>query len=213
MSHEDFDRGNENQEILGKKLAANPRNLAAGTLRQLDSTITKERGLRMYVFNVQDAHVGSEELMVSHVKGLAQLAKLGVAVVPHTLCVTEEEILECIDSIGDNRGELEYDIDGAVIKIDQIEYREAFSGSSKYSAGHIAYKYPPEEKEVEIEEIEVAVGRTGKMTFRARFKDAVKLCGTSVLRATLHKADFIESMNIGKLRAAYFSLNQSISGS
>lgn len=196
MSHEDFDRFNEKQEMLGKKLAANPRNLAAGTLRQLDSAITKERGLRMYVFNVQDAHDGSEELMISHVKGLDKLDSLGIAVAPHTLCKTEEEILNCIDDIGERRGELAYDIDGAVIKIDQIEYRDAFSGSSKYSAGHIAYKYPPEEKEVEIEEIEVAVGRTGKMTFRARFKEPVRLCGTSVLRATLHNADFIESMNI-----------------
>lgn len=196
MSHDDFERFNEKQEMLGKKLAANPRNLAAGTLRQLDSAITKERGLRMYVFNVQDAHEGSEDLMVSHVNGLDKLASLGIAVAPHTLCKTEEEIINCIDDIGERRGELAYDIDGAVIKIDQIEYREAFGSSSKYSAGHIAYKYPPEEKEVEIEEIEVAVGRTGKMTYRARFKDPVRLCGTSVLRATLHNADFIESMNI-----------------
>lgn len=196
MSHEDFERFNDNQEKLGKKTAANPRNLAAGTLRQLDSMITKERGLRMFVFNVQDAHDGSEELMVSHIKGLEKLQEIGVAVVPHKLCVTEEEVLTTIDSIGEKRGELEYDIDGAVVKIDQIEYREAFAGSSKYSAGHIAYKYPPEEKEVEIEEIEVAVGRTGKMTFRARFKESVRLCGTNVLRATLHNADFIANMNI-----------------
>ena len=168
MSHSDFERFNDNQEKLGKKTAANPRNLAAGTLRQLDSMITKERGLRMFVFNVQDAHDGAERLMVSHIKGLEELQELGVAVVPHKLCVTEEDVLATIDSIGEKRGELEYDIDGAVVKIDQIEYREAFAGSSKYSAGHIAYKYPPEEKEVEIEEIEVAVGRTGKMTFRAR---------------------------------------------
>lgn len=196
MSHEDFERFNDNQEKLGKKPAANPRNLAAGTLRQLDSMITKERGLRMFIFNVQDAHDGSEKLMVSHIKGLEELQKHGVAVVPHKLCVTEEEVLATIDSIGEKRGELEYDIDGAVVKIDQIEYREAFAGSSKYSAGHIAYKYPPEEKEVEIEEIEVAVGRTGKMTFRARFRKPVRLCGTNVLRATLHNADFIASMNI-----------------
>lgn len=198
MSHEDFDRYNEKQEELGKKLAANPRNLAAGTLRQLDSNITKERGLRMYVFNVQDANGGSEVLMNNHTEGLDMLAKAGVAVVPHRLCKTEQEILDTIDEIGESRGDLAHDIDGAVIKIEQIEYREAFAGSSKYSAGHIAYKYPPEEKEVEIEEIEVAVGRTGKMTFRARFKDAVRLCGTNVSRATLHNADFIKSMQIAE---------------
>ncbi len=198
MSHEDFDRFNEKQELLGKKTAANPRNLAAGTLRQLDSNITKERGLRMYVFNVQDAKGGSEMLMQKHTEGLEMLQKAGVAVVPHRLCKTEEEILASIDEIGESRGELEHDIDGAVIKIEQIEYREAFAGSSKYSAGHIAYKYPPEEKEVEIEEIELAVGRTGKMTFRARFKEPVRLCGTSVSRATLHNADFIRTMNISE---------------
>ena len=198
MSHEDFDRFNEKQEELGKKLAANPRNLAAGTLRQLDSSITKERGLRMYVFNVQDANGGSEMLMNNHTEGLEMLAKAGIAVVPHRLCKTEQEILDTIDEIGESRGELAHDIDGAVIKIEQIEYREAFAGSSKYSAGHIAYKYPPEEKEVEIEEIEVAVGRTGKMTFRARFKEAVRLCGTNVSRATLHNVDFIKNMQISE---------------
>ena len=198
MSHDDFDRFNALQEELGKKPAANPRNLAAGTLRQLDSKITKERGLRMFVFNVQDAHDGSEELMTEHCAGLDMLSKAGVAVVPHKLCKTEQEILDAIDEIGESRGDLEYDLDGAVIKIDHIEYRDTFSGSSKYSAGHIAYKYPPEEKEVEIEAIEVDTGRTGKMTFRARFKEPVRLCGTNVQRATLHNADFIKSMNIAE---------------
>jgi len=198
MSHEDFERFNAKQEELGKKVAANPRNLAAGTLRQLDSKITRERGLRMYIFNVQDAHDGSEFLMDRHTAGLDALEKAKIAVVPHKLCKTEQEILDTIDEIGESRGELDHDIDGAVVKIDQIEYRDTFSGSSKYSAGHIAYKYPPEEKEVEIEAIEVDTGRTGKMTFRARFKEAVRLCGTSVRRATLHNADFIKSMNISE---------------
>ncbi|MCR4750015.1 MAG: NAD-dependent DNA ligase LigA [Lachnospiraceae bacterium] len=198
MSHEDFERFNEKQEELGKKIAANPRNLAAGTLRQLDSNITKERGLRMYIFNVQDAKGGSEDLMLYHTEGLKRLEEAGIAVVPHKLCKTEDEILDAIDAIGESRGDLAYDIDGAVIKIDRIGYRDTFSGSSKYSAGHIAYKYPPEEKEVEIEAIEVDTGRTGKMTFRARFKEPVRLCGTSVRRATLHNADFIKSMNISE---------------
>ena len=198
MSHDDFDKFNEKQEEMGKKTAANPRNLAAGTLRQLDSTITKERGLRMFVFNVQDAHGGSENLMINHTEGLDRLADAGIAVVPHRLCKTEQEILDAIDEIGESRGDLEYDLDGAVVKIDHIEYRDTFAGSSKYSAGHIAYKYPPEEKEVEIEEIEVDTGRTGKMTFRARFKEPVRLCGTNVQRATLHNVDFIKNMNIAE---------------
>ena len=196
MSHEAFEAFNEKQESLGKKPAANPRNLATGTLRQLDPKITKERGLRMFVFNVQDATGESAHLMDRHTAGLDELAAQGVIVVPHVLCDTAEEVLAAIDDIGEHRGNYAYDIDGAVVKIEQIAYREDFPAGSKYSAGHIAYKYPPEEKEVEIEEVEVGVGRTGKMTFRARFKDPVRLCGTSVLRATLHNMDYIRSLGI-----------------
>lgn len=195
MSHEDFERFNESQEKLGKKIAANPRNLAAGTLRQLDSGVVKERGLRMYVFNVQQAS-GNELEGMEHIQALTYLSNMGIYVVPHKQCREIGEILDEIDSIGDRRGELPYDIDGAVVKLDQVAYRQDFPAGSKYSAGHIAYKYPPEEKEVEIEEIEVAVGRTGKMTFRARFKEPVRLCGTNVQRATLHNIDFIQNMGI-----------------
>ena len=195
MSHEDFERFNESQEKLGKKTAANPRNLAAGTLRQLDSGVVKERGLRMYVFNVQQAS-GNELEGMEHIQALTYLSNMGIAVVPHKQCCEIGEIVDEIDSIGDRRGELPYDIDGAVVKLDQVAYRQDFPAGSKYSAGHIAYKYPPEEKEVEIEEIEVAVGRTGKMTFRARFKEPVRLCGTNVQRATLHNIDFIQNMGI-----------------
>lgn len=196
MSHDDFDRFNDAQEKQGKKPAANPRNLAAGTLRQLDPGITRERGLRMSVFNVQDASGASAHLMDTQTAGLDELSALGVAVVPHVLCSSAEEVLAAIDEIGRNRGEYDYDIDGAVVKIDQIGYRADFPAGSKYSAGHIAYKYPPEEKEVTIEEIEVGVGRTGKMTFRARFRESVRLCGTSVRYATLHNIDYIKSLGI-----------------
>lgn len=196
MSHADFERFNEKQESLGKKQAANPRNLAAGTLRQLDPAVTKERGLRMFVFNVQDATEESAHLMECHTVGLDELEKQGVVIVPHVLCNTAEEVLAAIDEIGERRGDYDYDIDGAVVKIEQIAYRADFPAGSKYSAGHIAYKYPPEEKEVEIEEVEVGVGRTGKMTFRARFKEPVRLCGTSVQYATLHNMDYIESLGI-----------------
>lgn len=196
MSHEDFEKFNERQESLGKKTAANPRNLAAGTLRQLDPQITKERGLRMFIFNVQDATGASAHLMENHTVGLDELAAQGVAVVPHVCCETAEEVLAAIDAIGEQRGDYDYDIDGAVVKIEQIAYRADFPAGSKYSSGHIAYKYPPEEKEVEIEEVEVGVGRTGKMTFRARFKEPVRLCGTMVQYATLHNMDYIESLGI-----------------
>lgn len=196
MSHDAFEAFNEKQESLGKKPAANPRNLATGTLRQLDPAITRERGLRMFVFNVQDATGESAHLTERHTVGLDELAAQGVAVVPHVLCDTAEEVLAAIDDIGEHRGDYEYDIDGAVVKIEQVAYRTDFPAGSKYSAGHVAYKYPPEEKEVEIEEVEVGVGRTGKMTFRARFKEPVRLCGTSVQYATLHNMDYIESLGI-----------------
>ena len=198
MSHEDFEKFNAQQEEAGKKTAANPRNLAAGTLRQLDSRVVKKRGLKMLVFNVQDARENGADLMESHTGGLEILQKNGVACVPHTLCETPEQVLAAIDAIGEGRGNLAYDLDGAVVKIDQVAYRADFPAGSKYSAGHIAYKYPPEEKEVVIDKIEVNVGRTGKMTFRAIFREPVRLCGTNVQKATLHNADFIRNMGISE---------------
>lgn len=199
MTHESFDRYNQIQEENGKKLAANPRNLAAGTLRQLDPTVTRERGLNMFVFNVQD---GPSELMTSHCDSLDKLSGLGVKTVFHKKCKTLDEILSAIDEIGDMRSELPFDIDGAVVKIDQIAYRNDFPSGAKYSSGHIAYKYPPEEREVVMDEILVDVGRTGKLTFTGIFHDketggAARLCGTFVSRATLHNQDYINEMKIG----------------
>ena len=199
MSHDDFDRFNEQQEKNGKKTAANPRNLAAGTLRQLDSSITKERGLKMFIFNVQK---GPDEMLYSHCDSMETLNRNGIPVVYHRKCSTADEILNAIDDIGNMRGDLEYDIDGAVIKIDQIKYREDFPEGSKYSSGHIAYKYPPEERVVVMDEILVDVGRTGKLTFTGVFHDketkkAARLCGTNVTRASLHNMDYIKNMHIG----------------
>jgi DNA ligase (NAD+) len=193
MSHEDFERFNDEQEKLGKSIAANPRNLAAGTLRQLDSAIVKERGLRMFVFNIQD---GPGELIEGHVNGLDILAGKGVPVVCHKLCMSAEEVLEVIDEIGKMRDDLPYDIDGAVVKINQTEYRNDFSSASKYSPGHIAYKYPPEEKETELIGVDLAVGRTGKITVTGVLKP-VRLCGTTVQRVTLHNQDFINENQVG----------------
>lgn len=199
MSHKDFDKYNEIQEKLGKKLAANPRNLAAGTLRQLDPQVTKERGLRMFVFNVQD---GPAEVKSSHVEGLDILEKAGVKTVYHRACGSADEVISAIDDIGNMRENLDFDLDGAVIKIDTTSWREEFSTSSKYSSGHIAYKYPPEERVVVMDEILVDVGRTGKLTFTGSFHDketgkAARLCGTSVSRATLHNQDYINEMQVG----------------
>ncbi|SHI57698.1 NAD-dependent DNA ligase LigA [Pseudobutyrivibrio xylanivorans] len=193
MSHEDFDRYNEEQEIAGGKLAANPRNLAAGTLRQLDANITKKRGLKMFVFNVQQ---GPDELTESHCKGLDILDEHNVPVVFHRICDNAEDILSVIDEIGEKREEFEFDIDGAVVKIDQVVYRADFSTSAKYTNGHIAYKYPPEEKETKLLDVELSVGRTGRVNPTAIF-EPIRLCGTTVSRATLHNQDFIDELNIG----------------
>ena len=193
MSHEDFDRYNEEQEISGGKLAANPRNLAAGTLRQLDANITKKRGLKMFVFNVQQ---GPEELTESHCKGLDILKEHKVPVVFHRICDNADDILAVIDEIGEKREDFEFDIDGAVVKIDQVAYRADFSTSTKYTNGHIAYKYPPEEKETKLLDVELSVGRTGRVNPTAIF-EPIRLCGTTVSRATLHNQDFIDELNIG----------------
>ncbi len=193
MSHEDFDRFNSEQELKGAKLAANPRNLAAGTLRQLDANITKERGLKMFVFNVQQ---GPEELTISHCDGMDLLTDAGVPTVFHKKCTTAEEILGVIDEIGELRGTFPFDIDGAVVKIDQVAYRNDFSTSAKYTNGHIAYKYPPEEKETKLLDVELSVGRTGRVNPTAIF-EPIRLCGTTVSRATLHNQDFIDDLDIG----------------
>ncbi len=199
MSHEDFEAYNAEQEANDKKISANPRNLAAGTLRQLDPSITKKRGLKMFVFNIQD---GPEELRISHVNGLDELEKAGIKVVYHKLCRNADEISDTIDEIGEMRNNIEYDLDGAVIKVDNTLWRDDFPAGSKYSSGHIAYKYPPEERVVVMDEILVDVGRTGKLTFTGSFHDAetgkpARLCGTSVSRATLHNQDYITDMKIG----------------
>lgn len=199
MSHEDFDRYNKECEEQDKKPAANPRNLAAGTLRQLDASITKERGLRLFIFNVQD---GPAEMMESHTKALQYLEEKGVTTVHHEHCRTADECIAAIERIGQMREELPFDIDGAVVKIDQIAYRADFPAGSKYSSGHIAYKYPPEERVVTMDEIIVDVGRTGRLTFTGSFHDSetgkpARLAGTSVSRATLHNQDYINEMHIG----------------
>jgi DNA ligase (NAD+) len=199
MSHDDFERFNEEQEKLGKKTAANPRNLAAGTLRQLDPSVTKSRGLKMFVFNIQD---GPNELTESHSKGLSILEKAGVAVVDHFVCENTDDVISAIDKIGDMRESLDFDLDGAVIKVDHTAWRNDFPAGSKYSSGHIAYKYPPEERVVVMDEILIDVGRTGKLTFTGSFHDKetgkpARLCGTSVSRATLHNQDYIEEMQVG----------------
>ncbi len=194
MTNEDFEKVNERQELAGKKVFANPRNCAAGTLRQLDASVTKERGLSMFVFNVQQVRGAEFE---THTQGYDYLKKQGVAVIEdYRVCHTPQEVWEAVCAIGDNRGNLPYDIDGAVIKLNRISGREQLGATSKVPRWAIAYKYPPEEKEAKILDIEVSVGRTGRITPTAVF-EPVRLCGTSVSRATLHNQDFIDQLDVG----------------
>lgn len=199
MSHEDFERYNEVQEELGKKTAANPRNLAAGTLRQLDASVTKERGLHMFIFNVQS---GPDELMQSHTAAMDTLSSVGVPVVVHRHCNTADEVIAAIETIGEMRGDLDYDMDGAVVKLDEMALRNEFPVGTKYSSGHIAYKYPPEQRPVVMEDITPTVGRTGKISFIGRVVDAetgkpARLCGTNVSNVTLHNQDYIREKHVG----------------
>ena len=194
MENAAFDRVNERQEILGKKLFANPRNCAAGTLRQLDPSITAERGLSMFVFNLQDVR-GRE--FATHEEVYEFLKSNGIKVIEHYfVCRTADEVWEAIEKIGAMRGELAYDIDGAVVKLNDLEDRKKCPDTAKNGGWLVAYKYPPEEKETVVRDIELSVGRTGRVTPTAVF-DPVRLCGTTVTRATLHNQDYIDDLDIG----------------
>lgn len=193
MTNDAFEKVNEMQEINGKKLFANPRNCAAGTLRQLDSAITKERNLSMFVFNIQDVR-GKE--FTSHSQGYEYLKSQGIKIIEdYRICKTADEVWQAIEAIGNNRENLAYDIDGAVVKIDSFADRRKLGATSKVPRWAIAYKYPPEEKETKLLDIELSVGRTGRITPTAIF-EPVRLCGTTVSRATLHNQDFIDDLDV-----------------
>ncbi|MCI5621211.1 MAG: NAD-dependent DNA ligase LigA [Lachnospiraceae bacterium] len=194
MTNEAFEQVNERQELLGKKKFANPRNCAAGTLRQLDTGITKERQLSMFVFNIQQTKGISFE---THTEGYEFLKKQGIPVIQdYRVCHTAEEVWEAITAIGENRGNLGYDIDGAVVKLNRYADRELLGNTSKVPRWAIAYKYPPEEKETRVLDIELSVGRTGRITPTAVF-EPIRLCGTTVSRATLHNQDYINELGVG----------------
>lgn len=194
MKNAAFEKVNEQQELLGKKPFANPRNCAAGTLRQLDSAVTKARELSLFIFNIQDTRGIQFE---THTQGYEYLKKQGIAVIDdYKICRSADEVWEAIAAIGENRGSLGYDIDGAVVKINRYADREKLGATSKVPRWAIAYKYPPEEKETTLLDIELSVGRTGRITPTAVF-EPVRLCGTSVSRATLHNQDFMDELDIG----------------
>ena len=193
MKNGDFEAVNEKLEELGKKLFANPRNCAAGTLRQLNPEIVKERKLSFFVFNVQ---ASSGITFTKHSESLEWLKKQGLKVIEgYKKCKTADEVWEAITEIGESRGGLPYDIDGAVVKIDDLSDREYFGTTSKVPKWAIAYKYPPEEKETIVKEIRLSVGRTGRITPTAIF-EPIRLCGTNVEKATLHNQDRINELDV-----------------
>ena len=183
----------ERQELMGEQPAKNPRNAAAGSLRQKNPKITAERELDIFVFNIQRV-VGKE--FDSHIETLDFLKDLGFNTLPtYKKCSDIEEAILEIERIGNSRGNLPYDIDGAVVKADNLSYRETLGSTSKFPKWAVAFKYPPEEKETVLKEIEIGVGRTGALTPTAIF-DPIQLAGTTVSRATLHNQDFINGKGI-----------------
>ena len=193
MPHESFEKLVKRQESRGETPAKNPRNAAAGSLRQKNPAITAERELDIFVFNIQQIR-GKQ--LTSHVESLEYLKSLGFKVVPmYKKCSTIQQVIEEIENIGNSRGKLSFDIDGAVVKVDNFEQRRLIGSTSKYPRWAIAYKYPPEEKETILRKIEINVGRTGVLTPVAVF-DLVGLAGTTVSRAVLHNEDFIKSKDI-----------------
>lgn len=193
MTNAAFDEVNAKQELLGKKPFANPRNCAAGTLRQLDASVTKERQLSFFVFNVQDIR-GKE--FTTHQESYEFLEQWGVTVIAHRfVCRSKEEIWKAVEAIGEMRGALPYEIDGAVIKVNELKPRAQLKDTAKNAGYQVAYKYPPERKATQLRQVELSVGRTGKITPTALF-DPVRLCGTTVSRCTLHNQDFIANLDI-----------------
>ncbi|MBQ3048868.1 MAG: NAD-dependent DNA ligase LigA [Oscillospiraceae bacterium] len=193
MPQSSFDQVVERQEIAGEKPFKNPRNAAAGSLRQKDPKITASRKLSIFVFNIQQ--VEGEQLS-SHSQSLDYLKRLGFKVIPsYTRCKNGEELQAEIEKIGENRGSYGFDIDGAVVKIDDFALREALGSTAKYPRWAVAFKYPPEEKVTTLKEIQINVGRTGAITPVAVF-EPITLAGTTVSRAVLHNQDFISGMNL-----------------
>lgn len=193
MPHKSFFKLVERQELNGETPAKNPRNAAAGSLRQKDPKITAQRELDIFVFNVQRIE---GKILTGHLESLAYLKQLGFKTLPfYTGCDSMEEAAAEIRRIGEMRGELDFDIDGAVVKIDDFSQRERLGSTAKFPRWAIAYKYPPEEKQTVLREIEVEVGRTGKLTPTAVF-DPIHLAGTTVRRAVLHNEDFIKEKDI-----------------
>lgn len=193
MPHDAFNRLNEEREVLGEKLFANPRNAAAGSLRQLDPQITKDRNLDIFIFNVQKS---KDIEFTSHYESLMFLKEQGFNVIPLIFkCENEKDVLNSINKIGEARGNLSFDIDGAVVKVDNLKQREEIGVTTKTPKWAVAYKYPPEKKETTINDIIIQVGRTGALTPIAVL-EPVRVAGSLISKTTLHNEDFIKEKDI-----------------
>ncbi len=193
MTNDAFEKANQKQEEIGDKIYQNARNLAAGTMRQLAPGIVRERNIDIYVFNLQ---ISQGKDFTSHSETLKWLSNQGFPVSPDfIICKTADEVWECISTIEETRWQLPFGIDGAVVKVDDLEDRKRLGMTSKVPKWAVAYKYPPEQKETIVEDIKVQVGRTGRLTPLAILKP-VKIAGTTVSKATLHNQDYIDSKDI-----------------
>ena len=193
IGSKEFEKLNEEREVLGQSLFANARNAAAGSLRQLDSKITKTRPLDIFIFNVQKLE---NNPFNSHYEQLNYLDKLGFNVNPvRILCNNIDEAIDAITKIGEDRENLSFGIDGAVIKVDNLDYREELGTTFKTPRWAIAYKYPPEQKETLLKDIICQVGRTGAITPMA-ILEPVKVAGSTISKTTLHNEDFIKEKDL-----------------
>lgn len=192
MPKKSFEKLNAAQEAAGKPPFANPRNAAAGSLRQLDPKIAAKRGLDILIFNIQLSEGVS---FISHSQSLEYLKSLRFKVIPYRLLSSVKDIQQEVAAINDRRENLPCDIDGAVVKVDDLALRERLGTTAKFPRWAAAYKYPPEIKETLVEDILVQVGRTGVLTPKAVVRP-VRLAGTTVTNATLHNQDFISQRDI-----------------
>jgi len=192
MPKRSFEMLNERQEAEGKALFANPRNAAAGSLRQLDPKIAAQRGLDIYIFNVQ---LAEGVAFTDHAQSLDYLQKLKFKVIPSAILRDRDTVIERVFAINESRGDLSCDIDGAVIKVSSLDQRDAMGATAKCPKWAVAYKYPPEIKQTVVDDIVVQVGRTGVLTPKAVVRP-VRLAGTTVTNATLHNQDFITERDI-----------------
>ena len=193
IGSKEFEKMNEEREIMGESLFANARNAAAGSLRQLDSKITASRPLDIFIFNVQRLE---NNTFNSHNEQLNYMKKLGFNVNPvHEYCTNIEEAIKAVNKIGENRDKLTFGIDGAVIKVDELDLREKLGVTAKTPRWAIAYKYPPEQKQTILKDIICQVGRTGAITPMA-ILEPVRVAGSTISKTTLHNEDFVKEKDL-----------------